>query len=107
MNFENGHAYFMDSYAPRVKRFIMRICAEIQRTLQNVEWPTLIGLFGFLTLTYMSVTQRHPYFAAAILLIGVLFVVLAAYNSYRHKSIELVDRYERRFFCQNETAKED
>lgn len=76
----------------------MRIWAGIQRTLQNVEWPTLIGLFGFLTLTYMSITQGHPYFALIILIIGVMFVFLAAYNSYRHKSIELVDRYEERFF---------
>jgi hypothetical protein len=82
----------------RAKSIVMRIWTEIKRTLQNVDWPALIGLFGFLTLTYMSATQGHPYFALIILIIGIFFVFLAAYNSYRQKSTELVDRYDERFF---------
>ena len=52
-----------------------------------------LSLLGF-----MSLTQGHPCMAGVFLLIGIVFVLLACYNSYKHKSTELIDRYEDRFF---------
>jgi hypothetical protein len=72
--------------------------STIKQVGQNIEWPGLVGIIAFLTLGFMSMTQGYPYFALAIIAIGIFFVCLASYNSYRNKSTELVDRYEERFF---------
>jgi hypothetical protein len=70
----------------------------LKKVFKNFEWPGLAGMFGFLTLTFVSVTQGHEYFAVVIFVLGVFFICIASYNSHRNKSIELLDRYEERFF---------
>ena len=72
--------------------------AWLTRVGQNFELPGLVGMFAFLTLGFMSLTQGHPYFALFFVFLGTFFVVLACYNTYRNRSTELLDRYEERFF---------
>ena len=77
----------------------MRVWTIFKRTTQNIEWPTLIGLWGFITLAITLRSQGYPlYFVIGLAGIGIVVSFLAAYNSYRQKSTALLDKYEERFF---------
>jgi len=91
----------MDNAKSRSMSIIAKTHAAMsafKTTARNFEWPGLVGIFAFLSLGFMSLTQGYPYMACVFVLIGILFVLLACYNSYKHKSTELIDRYEDRFF---------
>ena len=60
--------------------------------------PGLVGLFAFVSLGFMALTQSYYFFAIFIIVIGICFVALACHNTYKNKSTELLDRYEERFF---------
>lgn len=83
----------------RAKSVIMQIWKATKRTFQHIEWPTLIGLWGFGLLATTSLAQGYPLiFVIVLATIGIFFSLLAAYNSYRQKSTILVDKYEEKFF---------
>jgi len=66
--------------------------------IRNIQGPEAIALFGFVSVAVMSAVQGYPYMALVVGAIGAIFIIVAAYNSYRHRSTELIDKYEERFF---------
>ncbi len=70
----------------------------LKNTLRYFESPGYVGVFGALTLGYLSITQHYLYFGLFIIVLGVLLAFLASSNSGKHKSTDLVDKYEERFF---------
>lgn len=72
---------------------------SLKRIVQNVEWPSIIGLCGFFTLAIMALSQGYSLYLVIILAtIGLSVSFLAAYNSFKHRSSALIDKYEEKFF---------
>lgn len=65
---------------------------------QYIGWEGVMAFFGFGTLGTALSKSYSLWFAIIIAIIGFALVILAARNSYKHKSVALVDEYERRFF---------
>ncbi len=64
----------------------------------NIFGPETIALFGFTSVAVMSAINGHLWMAFVVAVIGVIVIIVAAYNSYRQRSTELIDKYEERFF---------
>jgi hypothetical protein len=76
-----------------------RLWPLLKRILINIEWPIIIGIWGFFTLVVTVADRKYsPVFIIIFTILGLFFTGLAAYNSYRHKSTALLDKYEERFF---------
>jgi hypothetical protein len=70
-----------------------------KRIVINIEWPIIIGIWGFFTLIIAVADKGYSsVFIIIFTILGLFFTGLAAYNSYRHKSTALLDKYEERFF---------
>ncbi|MGA2515307.1 MAG: hypothetical protein ABSG44_02015 [Thermodesulfobacteriota bacterium] len=82
----------------KILRAIKIVFPKVKNTWQYFESPGYVGVFGAMTLFYLSVTQGHIYVGLSIIILGIFFGFLASYNSGRHKSTDLVDEYEERFF---------
>ncbi len=72
--------------------------AWFKKIYEHFELPGLVGLFAFISLGFMALNQHYTLFGYSVVGFGVLSVLLACYNTHRNKSIELLDRYEERFF---------
>jgi hypothetical protein len=78
---------------------------RIYRAIKNIFGPETIAFFGFATVAIMAYIQGHPYIALIVFVIGLIFIILSAYNSYTHRSTELIDKYEERFFVRMKTER--
>ncbi len=71
---------------------------RIWRAIKNIFGPETIAFFAFISVAVMTAIQGHPYIALSVVSIGVIIIIVAAYNSYKHRSTDLIDKYEDRFF---------
>jgi hypothetical protein len=75
-----------------------KIWTTSRGTWQYIEWNGIMAFLGFGTLS-AALSKFYPaWFVITLAIIGFVLVLLAARNSYKHKSTALVDEYERRFF---------
>ncbi len=71
----------------------------LKRIIIHIEWPIIIGIWGFFTVIVVINDKEYPLiFIIFITILGIICTALAAYNSYRHKSTALLDKYEE-IFC--------
>jgi hypothetical protein len=71
----------------------------LKKVVKNIEWPIIIGIWGFFTLVIIAIDKSYSFFFVGIFtVIGIFLTMLAAYNSYRQKSTALIDKYEEIFF---------
>jgi hypothetical protein len=73
--------------------------------IKNIQGAEIIGFFAFISLAVISLMSINFYMALFFFVIGVGFVIISAYNSYRQRSTELVDKYEERFFIRMKTER--
>jgi hypothetical protein len=78
---------------------MFKALATLKRVFTNIEWPGFIGLWGFLTLAIMALSQGYSvYFVIILAAMGVGMAIIVAHNTFRNKSEVLIDKYEEKFF---------
>jgi hypothetical protein len=73
--------------------------AKIKSAYHHIEWSGVMSLLGFGSLDVVITKEGYPFwFGTVLAAIGLFLVIVAAKNSHRQKSEELIDKYEEKFF---------